>query len=138
MGHHRPLQPTPPRRQAKDFIPKSRSEHRSLPHNDPDACNGGATAALPKLNPIGSRIGETHLGLDVRGNALGVAIPPGDCWCRSHDALKDQIYVDCRALGLDLQRGNAAYSLVTKAPKVARRTRNLASRNVVCNQSFPT
>ena len=48
--HHRPLQQTPPRRQAKDCIPKPRSEHSSLPHHDPDACNGSATAALPKLS----------------------------------------------------------------------------------------
>ena len=36
-GHHRPLQPTPPRRQLMNCIPKPRSQHRSLPHHGPGA-----------------------------------------------------------------------------------------------------
>ena len=31
-------------------------------------------------NLIGSRIGYTHLKVDVNGDALGVAILPGDRW----------------------------------------------------------
>ena len=54
--HHQALQPTPPRRQAKGGFPKPHTEHCSLPRHDPGACNGGATAALPK--PIRSSPGS--------------------------------------------------------------------------------
>ena len=42
--------------------------------------------------------------MDAYGDALGVAILPGDCWRRSHGAVKDQVYVDGRALGVDIRK----------------------------------
>ena len=42
--------------------------------------------------------------MDVHGDALGVAFLPGDRWRRAHDILKDQVYVDGRALGINLQK----------------------------------
>ena len=49
--------------------------------------------------------------MDAYRGALGVAILPGDRWRRSHDALKDQIYVDGRTLGIDVQK--EVYGLFT-------------------------
>ena len=42
--------------------------------------------------------------MDLHGGALAVAILPGDRWRRSHDALKCHIYVDGRALEVDVQK----------------------------------
>ena len=36
-------------------------------------------------NLIGSRIGDRNLTVDANGGALGVAVFPGDRWCRSRD-----------------------------------------------------
>ena len=52
-------------------------------------------------NLIGSPIGDTNL--KVHGEALGVAILPGDRWRRSHDVLKHRIYFEVRVLGVDVQ-----------------------------------
>ena len=41
--------------------------------------------------------------MDAHGDALGVAILPGDRWRRSHDAIKDRIFLDGRVLGIDIQ-----------------------------------
>ena len=54
-------------------------------------------------NLVGSRIGDTHLRLDVHWGALGVVIVPGDRWRRSHGAANDRIFVDGRTLGNDIQ-----------------------------------
>ena len=43
---------------------------------------------------------------------LGVAILPGDRWRRAHGILKDQPYVDGRALGITLQK--EVYGLFTR------------------------
>ena len=52
-----------------------------------------------------------NLKVDVHGDALGVAIPPGERLRRSHDILKELLYVDGRALGINLQK--EVYGLLT-------------------------
>ena len=67
-------------------------------------CSSTCLVSFPHLEKlIGSRIGDTNLRVDVHGDALGVAILPGDRWRRSHGALKHRIYPDGRALGVDVQ-----------------------------------
>ena len=63
-------------------------------------------------NLIRSRIGDTNLTADDHGDALGVAILPGDRWRRSHDLLKAHIYVDGRVLELHVQK--EVYGLFTR------------------------
>jgi len=49
--------------------------------------------------------------VDAHGDALGVAHLPGDRWRHSHDALKFQIYLDARFLGIQIQ--SEVYGLFT-------------------------
>ena len=65
-------------------------------------------------NLVESRIEDTHLRLDVYKDALGVAILLGDRWRRSHDALKDWIFVDGHTLEIDLP--SEVYGLFTIHP----------------------
>ena len=49
--------------------------------------------------------------MNADGDALGVATLPGDRCRRSHGALKFQIHLDVRALGIDIQ--SEVYGLYT-------------------------
>ena len=52
-----------------------------------------------------------NLRAGVYGGAFGVAILPGDRLRRSHDAVKDRVFVDIRTLGTDIL--TELYSLFT-------------------------
>ena len=51
-----------------------------------------------------ARIGNTKLRVDLHGDALGVAVLPGDRWRRAHDIFKINIYQDMKFLRVIVQK----------------------------------
>mmetsp|Transcript_69316 Transcript_69316/g.136304 ORF Transcript_69316/g.136304 Transcript_69316/m.136304 type:complete len:312 (-) Transcript_69316:110-1045(-) len=64
------------------------------------------------LNARGSSIGNTHLLVDLHGDALGAAQLPGDRWRTSHDAFKDQVFLDAKFLGVVVRK--EVYGMFTR------------------------
>ena len=57
-----------------------------------------------------------------------MAILPGDRWRRSHDLLKDQIYVDGRHLGVNAQKGICGLFTLYHSPEGQQAYENLSRR----------
>jgi hypothetical protein len=77
---------------------------------------GCAAHILGAIDPIfrplvGSRIGNTPYKVDLHGDTLGSANLPGDRWRLSHDAMKDQIFMDGKMLGTTIK--TEVYGLFT-------------------------
>jgi len=82
------------------------SESTQVPQNLFTAAISLAIGAIdPTVAALkGKKIGNSNLKVDIYGDALASARLPGDRWRISHDALKNQIYVDLKYLGITVTK----------------------------------